>query len=239
MFSWKNLFRYLLFAPVLGLANPTFAQKEKPKVLLYKDRLAAQFDTVKCVKNVIKLNPLIFFRGEIPIYYERALSPRLSLEAGLGITLRNYLALSFTGDDADEFGKGTKIVPQPSFHIGFRYYLNDDLEPQGPYLQPTYSHLRFTKEIQLKESTGFTENYLTDDRVYNDLRLYFGYQMLSGNSNMLFDLYCGAAFRDRFNKKVVEDVTFSTGPPVYSYEVKESKNQTVAFFIGIKVGMGF
>jgi hypothetical protein len=48
----------------------------KTKVVLYKDRLAAAFDTVDCVKNVVKINPLVFFRGEIPIYYERAITPQ-------------------------------------------------------------------------------------------------------------------------------------------------------------------
>ncbi|MBK7268504.1 MAG: hypothetical protein IPI07_02945 [Flavobacteriales bacterium] len=66
-------------------------EKQKPKVVLYKDRLAAQWDTVKCVKNVIKLNPLMFFRGEIPIYYERALSPQLSPEPASASPWRNYL----------------------------------------------------------------------------------------------------------------------------------------------------
>ncbi|MBK9761931.1 MAG: hypothetical protein IPO87_00875 [Flavobacteriales bacterium] len=247
MFSRNNLFRTLFLVLLFGVNSGAFAQKGKTKVVLYKDRLAAQFDTVKCVKNVIKLNPLIFFRGEIPIYYERSITPRLGIEVGVGVTLRNYLALSFTGDDADDFGQGTKIVPQPSFHIGLRYYLNDDLEPQGPYLQPTFSHLRFTKEIQEKDSLGaFTSGkFNTDDRVYNDIRCYFGYQMLSNNSNMLFDLYCGLAYRDRFNTKVNEDIVFQDGinggpqRRTYVYTIEENKSPTVAFFIGIKVGMGF
>ena len=79
-----------------------------PKGKDQSERLAAQFDTVKCVKNVIKLNPLIFFRGEIPIYYERSITPRLGIEVGVGVTLRNYLALSFTGDDADDFAKAPR-----------------------------------------------------------------------------------------------------------------------------------
>ena len=68
------------------------------KVLLYKDRLAAQWDTVNCVKNVLKINPLLFLRGEIPLYYERALSHRLSAEIAVGVTFRNYLGGGFTGD---------------------------------------------------------------------------------------------------------------------------------------------
>lgn len=215
------------------------AQDPKPKVVLYKDRLAAQFDTVDCVKNVFKINPLLFFRGEIPLYYERALTPNLSLELGVGVTLRNYLALSFVGDDADDFGAGTKIIPRPSFHIAARFYFQDDLEPQGFYLQPEFAHLRYSKDISTKmDSTGvFTGESLLDDRTYNDLRLLAGYQVLSGSSNWMVDFYGGFALRSR-NMVVVKenhDVTAET----YTYTVTETTDAVPAIFLGVKFGVGF
>ncbi len=216
------------------------AQPGKTRVVLYKDRLAAAFDTVDCVKNVLKINPLLFFRGEIPIYYERAINPRLSLEVGLGVTLRNYLALSFTGDDADDFGAGTEIIPRISFNAGFRYYFVDDLEPQGPYGQISFAHLNYTKDIRTKGPTGeLSDLVLRDDRTYNDVRLLFGYQMLGTSSNWLFDVYGGPAFRDRFNVKVEEHLDLSGDRPKWAYNVTETKDQTVAFFLGVKVGYGF
>lgn len=236
-----------IFPPYLVLLLGSFlfhgslsAQPGKTKVVLYKDRIAAAFDTVDCVKNVVKINPLLFFRGEIPVYYERAINPKLSIEAGIGVTLRNYLALSFTGDDADDFGAGTDIIPRLSFNAGFRYYFMDDLEPQGAYAQISFAHLNYTKDIRMKGQSGeFTDNKLRDDRTYNDVRLLFGYQMLSSNSNWMFDVYGGPAFRDRFNVKVKERLDLSGERPVWAYSVEESKDQTVAFFLGVKVGMGF
>lgn len=217
-----------------------YAQQGKTKVVLYKDRIAAAFDTVDCVKNVIKANPLLFFRGEIPLYYERAITHRLSLEAGVGVTLRNYLALSFTGDDADDFGAGTEIIPRLSFNAGFRYYFVDDLEPQGAYAQISFAHLNYTKDIRMKGPTGeLTDQTLRDDRTYNDVRLLFGYQMLGSSSNWLFDVYGGPAFRDRFNVKVEERLDLTGDRPQWAYNVTETKDQTVAFFLGVKVGYGF
>ncbi len=241
MIRWNSFLRNLFLGALFCLVTGAVAQDGKTKVVLYKDRLAAQFDTVNCVKNVVKLNPLLFFRGEIPIYFERAISPRLSLEVGVGVTLRNYLALSFAGDDADDFGQGTTIVPQPSFHIGMRYYLGDDIEPQGPYIQPNFSHLRFIKDIQEKGPSGaFIDAFNRDDRTYNDVRVYLGYQMLSGNNNMMFDVYGGLGFRDRLNIKVKEDVAFmSDGSRQFTYAIEKTKDQTVAFFLGIRVGVGF
>ncbi len=238
MIACRTLVRPFLFMALVFVAFSATAQPGKAKVVLYKDRLAAQFDTVDCVKNVVKINPLLFFRGEIPIYFERAINPRVSIEAGIGVTLRNYLALSFTGDDADDFGAGTEIIPRPSFNVGLRYYLVDDLEPNGSYLQVTFAHLNYTKDIRTKGPTGeFTDVVLRDDRTYNDVRFLLGYQMLSSNSNWMFDIYGGPAFRDRFNVKVQERLDFTTDR--FTYTIEESKDQTVAFFLGVKVGLGF
>jgi hypothetical protein len=221
---------------VTGLA--AIAQKPTTKVLLYKDRLAAQFDTVKVVKNVFKVNPLLFFRGEVPLYYERALTPRLSLELGIGVTLRNYLALSFVGDDADDFGAGTEIVPNPSFHIGARYYLVDDLEPQGWYVQPVFSHLVYTKDIREKGPDGqFIDKTRRDERIYNDLRLLFGYQTLGAGSNWVLDFYGGAAYRSRNQNIVSERLDLTTQQ--FSYSEEEKTDAVPAFFLGMKIGLGF
>jgi hypothetical protein len=213
-------------------------KKPETKVILYKDRIAAAFDTVNCVKNVIKINPLLFFRGEIPIYYERALTPRLSLELGAGVTTRNYLNFSFEGDEPDDFGAGTEIKSKPTFHLAARYYMTDDLEPQGWYWQLEFAYLDYAKDIRTKDSTGqLTETRLRDERVYNDIRLLSGYQMLSGTSNWLFDLYGGIGIRARSMDKVVEDHNLETG--VFSYSIDEENDMIPVFFLGIKVGWGF
>jgi len=39
--------------------------------------------------------------------------------------------------------------------------------------------------------------------------------------------------------KVEEHLDLSGEQPKWAYNVKESKDQTVAFFLGVKVGLGF
>lgn len=214
------------------------AQEPKPRVLLQKDRLTAQFDTVNVVKNVVKLNPLLLLRGEVPIFYERALTYKLSVEVGLGVTFRDYLRLSFGGDDVDDFGTGIEVVSRPTYHLGVRYYLGQDLEPQGGYLQLQFSHLDYIKDVRVQSIDGeFTNDKLRDRRVYNDLRLLAGYQMLSGNSNWMFDLYGGLGMRSRAMDKVREN--YDTVTRLYSYEVVKQNDIAPAFFLGVKVGLGF
>lgn len=232
-------FRPLLLTLLCALLlQGALAQPPRTKVVLYKDRLAAQWDTVDCVKNVVTINPLLFLRGEIPVYYERALSIRLSAILGAGITYRNYLNLDFAGDDADDFGAGTEIVAKPSFHLGARYYLLDDLEPQGTYFQVEFAYLNYSKNITQKDSTGqFTSNKLLDERIYNDVRLLFGYQHLSGRNNWLFDFYGGIAMRKRDMQIVHEDLNLSERQWMYSIENK--RDNVPAFFLGVRIGYGF
>ncbi len=210
----------------------------RTRVLLRKEMLTAQFDTVKVVKNMFKVNPLLFFRGEIPLYYERALTYRLSLELGVGVTLRNYMALTFMGDDADDFGAGTEIIPSMSFRMAARFYLEDDLEPQGWYVQPEFGHLVYRKDIREMGPDGyFTDTRYRDERTFNDIRALVGYQMLGRSSNWLWDLYGGFAFRDRNLRKVNEELDVATR--LFTYEIVESNDIIPAFFLGVKVGVGF
>lgn len=228
----------LVFLAAGAVAQPG---KPKTKVVLYKDRIAAQWDTVDCVKNVVKVNPLLFLRGEIPVYYERALSSRLSAELGVGLTYRNYVNLTFAGDhaDADDFGAGTKIISNPTAHVGFRYYLIDDLEPQGNYLQVELAYLRYSKDISLKDSLTGQFNGLTelDERVFNDIRLYYGYQKLSSSSNWLFDFYGGIALRVRH--MTIVNNNFDAAKVRWSYDIEEIDDLVPAFFLGVKVGLGW
>lgn len=226
---------------VLVLAGlQALAQDPKPrtKVLLYRERVQQQFDTVDCVKNVLKLNPLIFMRGEIPLSYERALTSRLSAQLGVGMTWRNYINFNLGTEEVDDFGEGTTIIPKLSYHVAARYYFTVDVEPQGSYIELEFAHLDYVKDIAKKDSMRqITDEKVRDTRTYNDLRLLFGYQSLSATSNWLFDFYGGIGLRDRRMIIVKED--FNPSTLQYQYSNKEQDDIVPALFLGFRVGLGF
>ncbi len=41
--------------------------------------------------NIIKIAPLSFIGGNLPIYYERSITPTFALQVGVGITMKNYI----------------------------------------------------------------------------------------------------------------------------------------------------
>ena len=221
-------------------ANKAFAQdpgEKKTKVLLFKEHTKSQWDTVSVVKNAVKVNPLLFFHGEIPVYLERAVSERVSLELGLGFTTRNYVSLTIS-DESDDFGAGTEIQPKLAAHIAARYYLTDDLEPYGWYISPEFATRTYTKVITLKDNEGALTNMtLTDERVFNDLKLLFGYQLLGGASNWLIDFHGGFGLRNRDHQKVREILDLAAGTRTYNLELVD--DTILAFFLGFKFGVGF
>lgn len=233
--------RPVLVVLLLGCSLLSHAQEPKPraKVLLYKERMAAMFDTVDAVKNALKLNPLLFLRGEIPLYYERALSPRLSAQVGIGMTWRNYINFNLDADEVDDFGQGTDIVPKLSYHVGARYYFSDDLEPQGTYLEIEFAHLDFWKNIAKKDSVDrtLTDETVADRRAFNDLRLLFGHQSLSSTSNWLFDVYGGFGIRDR--RMIIVQENFDAAARQYTYSTKNVDDIVPVVFLGFRVGLGF
>ncbi|MBK9286724.1 MAG: hypothetical protein IPN38_03330 [Flavobacteriales bacterium] len=232
----NTLFLFVLLLG-MGAAQQAHAQP-KTKVVLYKDRLAAAFDTVNCVKNVIKLNAFSFFRGEFPVYLERAITHDVSIELAAGITSRNYVSLSLSGDDVDDFSAGTEIKIGPTVHVGFRYYFADDLEPQGGYLHLDFAHLDYIKDIREKDALGeLTDIRHRDTRTYNDIRLLGGYQLLSGTSNWLFDFYGGIGLRDRHMEVVHETLNITENKWTYDTEIID--DVVPAVFMGVKVGVGF
>lgn len=214
------------------------ADQRRMRVLLERERLAQQFDTARVVKNVFKVNPLLLLWGEVPLYYERALTYRLSVEVGVGFTMRNYVSMAIGNGDADDIGAGVDVVNKPSYRGGLRYYLVDDLEPQGSYMQLEFAHLAYVKDISAIAPDGrLTGEVFRDERIYNDFRLLAGLQQLSRSSNWLFDVHAGLGYRVRSEQVVMETRDLPSG--TYSYHVENRTKHLPVFFLGVKVGLGF
>lgn len=241
----RNYFRAMAFtlrpfmAATLVLAvSAVMAQGRppKPKVVLYQEGSITAWDTVDCVRNVLKVNPLLFLKGEIPIYYERILSEHLSVELAAGITSRNYIGTQ--GNPTDAFGAGTEIITRPAFHAGFRWYLKPILEPEGLYLQAEFAYAERAKDIVSRDDSGrFTDVRFRDERIYNDVRAYFGFQRLAGNSNWLYDAYVGLGYRTRAIDAVNEH--YDPIRRQWGYSLEHTNDQVLVPFLGIKVGYGF
>lgn len=223
-------------AILLLFTTAAYGQKKRTRIVVEDETKPFRFDTIHAVKNVFKLNPLLFLTGEIPLYYERALGPQLSVEAAIGITLRNYISLSFN-EEVDDFGGGIEILTKPSYHLAIRYFFEKNIELEGLYLSPEFSHRNYSKYISEKGDDGrFTDTKHLDERIYNDIKLLLGYQVLMHSNNMVIDMYTGLGARVRDQQIVYEHNTLGNG---WNYRVEENSDVVPALYLGFKVGIGF
>ena len=191
-------------------------------------------DSLLAVRNSFKLDPLQIVVGDVPILFEKYIAKHLSLEVGLGITRRNFLSPIFEYD-LDNLSRKIKIKSLPSYKIAFRFYFDDNEELDGYYISPEFSYKTNRKDFLELDTVGnLTGNKYVDKRIYSDLKLIVGRQVLSYSSNFLLDYYLGFGYRQK-QLQEVHQLQGKNQP--YFYEQTAGKN--LAFFIGIKLGFGF
>jgi hypothetical protein len=191
-------------------------------------------------KNFIKINPFEALDGTFPIFFERVLTNKFSVEAGLGLTTTSETFAELRGifgnSDYNNFVKGNT---GNLFKLGFRYYSSksDDI-PEGPYFALEYQVKTYKFDALRYDASGSSTVYsapYTPSTVTNgDFRILFGYQALS-SGNFSWDYYLGVGWRQHtFNGWYNEDVNSSS-----KYTLGSSSSARPIFILGVKIGIGF
>ena len=151
--------------------------------------------------NVLKVNPVDFITSTFPLFYERVVAPKVSVEVGLGVTvIRDFyyrLKEGFFGDK--EYGGFVKAKTGLVFKIGARYYLGKyDNAPEGPYCGVEYQFKQYVFDALpyaggSRATSGLP--YQKTTTTENDLiRLLYGYQF-HANGTLIIDPYLGIGWR--------------------------------------------
>jgi hypothetical protein len=189
-------------------------------------------------KNIIKINPLEVLDASFPVFYERVIHPKFSVEIGLGITTVSSTFAEFRGELSnsayyDGFFKGKT---GPMFKLGFRYYASKgDDAPEGGYFAVEYQIKKFNFDAY-KLTPGGSRNYsapyeATSVTNSDMLRILFGYQSES-NSNFTWDPYIGLGWRKTaFNGWYLDDNSVTVLGSVATFKP--------VFIIGFKMGVAF
>lgn len=203
-------------------------------------------------KNALKINPLLYLRGELPIYYERALTQNLSIEAAVGMTFKDYsagFANSFdeSSNNYNSERAKEKVIPNTSFKLGLRYY-SGDVVLDGFYFAIEYAKRDYTKEVTITDeivtnTVGFSNTFATvvynfkEEEFHNEIKLIVGSQEHYYWDNVFIDYYLGAGI-DKYSEKKIE-VTYNSTTSQNDY-VLNSKSETVPrFYLGLKIGFVF
>lgn len=217
------------------------------------DTLIKKTDKISQFKNAIKINPLLYVRGELPVYYERVINKNFSLEAGIGITFKDYLGGLYEEMSLDDFGLmgsdvSEKMKVNLSYRLGVRFF------PSGYALDGVYFSLEFAKRnfdmnLSIKNSTpefdpitftsiqNNTIYTFNEQRYHNELKFIYGENEFFSWDNSFLDFYIGAGIDFYSEKKVKATNETFTNKQIYTLE--SSNNIVPKFYLGVKYGFVF
>lgn len=214
----------VLFILVLGLS-----------IFSFKLNANVQGDTLLRVATAIKINPLLFFRGELPIYLEQKITGNLSVEGAYSMTRRDLFSGTFD-HDLDDLSRQVEIESGRGYKFGIRYYLEASEELHGFYVSAQYATREYKKYFFQEDTLGLiTTDKIMDIREISEYKLIFGSQNLSYYSNFFFDIYAGVGWR----KKDYIEVHREVRGIVPSHFTRDTNGENLSFYLGLKIGVGF
>jgi hypothetical protein len=213
-------------------------------------------------QNIIKVAPLAFLSGSIPVYFEREINHFFSIQAGAGITTRNYLRewvnnLEFnkpeysktTWNGTTSYGENMNSMNDfanrkssigYSFSIQPRIYFESE-GMNGSFIALSYDRLRYNFSSQ-KIETGpsvsgepeFTSEYFKEHENISDIAVSFGSQTLYDRISVEYAI--GMALRKVDGIRYAYTLDDFGG---YIDGVSEVKKTSPAFIFSFKLGYHF
>jgi len=186
------------------------------------------------VYNLIKVNPLLIFNGDIPIYYEHRLSDNVSVEAGIGITHLDYIYEGFRFDEnLENFDAGRIAKLGYSLRAGLKFYPSNYTHALDEfYIGPEIRFKHYNTEISIQGSTN---------KIYPEYRTIVDFKISGGyiyyiTDRVMFDFYGGIGLRSKRESRAQID---TSGPITITIPPSLQRSTLPALALGIKVGFGF
>lgn len=209
--------------------------------------------------NIIKISPLSFLFGVVPFYYEREIKDFFSVQAGIGLTTRNYLKewannlefnknqssveywnspnSTYSSDNSgNEFGNrkasiGYYFQLQPRI-----YFESDGLE--GSFIAFSFENTRYNfssrKVITGQPDVKYSSDYFKEYNSNSDVAVNFGNQTLYDRISVEYT--AGIALRSKKGKQYIWGYD-DTGNVIDGYSI--IKKSVPAFLFSFKIGYHF
>lgn len=197
-----------------------------------RNRMISRYPTA------IKYNVIPFFSGHYPLSIEQRLSPYLTVEAGLGLTLHNSLdafveeAILWSGNQF--YTVPSRVRPGSSQTLNVKVFPAGNSYDDGFYLSAFVQNRRFNKIFDGVDGpiSSYKQNF--------DQGLMLGYHIRSSD-RFLVDMSFGVSNRS-VDFPVVE-TTFIVDPNTnlgrdlpYINSNLDSRYRSIGIFLGLKVG---
>lgn len=177
----------------------------------------------------VKMNPLLFFRGDIPLYIETTVTSQFAFEVGAGVTIEDYF--NFQLYVSDEYSSTIKPELGFSGRVGVRYYAaNYGYQPEGLYFGLDYRLQKYNSTLTQAGTVSLLNQNLS--RLNSDVRLTMGYVNYWGD-NFFIEPYAGFGIRSRTMDKATPNETANT------VSVSSETDLFPILSLGAKIGIWF
>lgn len=179
--------------------------------------------------NIVKIAPLSFLFGLVPVFYERRISDIFSVQVGAGITIKNYMKeitddLELGKADEEDFtynwnngqGSVTNFGSDDSkntyktgtfFSIQPRIYFEGEAM-DGWYMGLSYENTTYkfgsptiVTGVSYSNPVAFTSTYSKDYNKYSDIAVHFGGQSIYDRLSLEYSF--GIAIRSKKSRQYV------------------------------------
>jgi hypothetical protein len=195
----------------------------------------------KEVNNTLKINPFAAVLGDLPLYYERVLSPKLSVEVGVGASIKSNGAWANLGRDIGfssiYFGNDividkSRAKPYWSAAVRFFPYSSRTNSPEGLYFSLGTRWRTYAYNTHLRNESAPFPKQVSSVRQFDYARVTVGYT--TQYDHFIMDYFAGFGIRNNQTNTFIYDIT-------KNYEVKAttSSYNMPALIIGCRLGFVF
>ncbi|HXC05279.1 MAG TPA: hypothetical protein VNZ86_11040 [Bacteroidia bacterium] len=188
-------------------------------------------------KWILKFDPLLIVRGDVPLFLERRLSHMFSLEAAAGVTFQDYFKQVLINDQPlDHKDPNVSNLSGLSGKLALRIYPHGTA-PGDFYFSPQVDIKNYRKDvtgIYLNNSGNYERGVLRDQQKYMDLLAVCGTQnTLELDDYVYLDWYIGVGLRIGQEDNVTHNEQNTA-----VLELKSQRITTPVLRLGVKLGLG-
>jgi hypothetical protein len=234
--AMRNIFLMGSLFAVLSLACNAQTDSTRSTVTVTYSKIGYQ-RTVrdKNFHMAVKINPLLIFNGDIPVYVERRLKDKISVEGSVGFTYQDYFNELILSDGYENYKRYAK--PGYSASAALRYYPSNYTRALDEfYFGPEIRYRRYNSEVEDLSANPTTLSRLVEYRTLIDFKMTFGYMAYVAD-NVMFDIYGGIGIRHRDMLQAKYDYSYTSSTSQLSLESTNDFIPTIA--AGVKFGIAF
>lgn len=231
---------FIFFTNSFAQTDSTIQQNNQPRVVVFNSPSSVAKKKKKASElNVVKLNVFSIFAGDIAMHYERKLADKISVEAGTGVTLRDFLAAAVSADDYNDINQGSSQDYRRDYLLGYSFNVGLRVYPSGAmeefYFMPDFRFRKYNSEyIPDGAVTGVKEFVKMSDYKMN-----IGYVNYI-DDNIILDYYVGIGIRKKVSSVYGTTEKYDPNLGYYTEEGLIYKDRFVpAITLGLKFGFVF